>query len=216
MTVKQSAFKFNTVRCQSNRIAGGRERKCFEITADQQIDGIGCRYVYGRIALHGVGKCHHSILRGDDRASVTDLEINCLIALDGKNLDGGCEFIEFSELNISAHQNLNILLLHGNLSEIADHSLVIFDQFFTSNIEFRLVNRIKMLRKIVCGKLGDASRADMGKRSLCRAVAQSHNTNLAVIISGAGILEVRQVVSRRIFAILRYFPISIHVCLPIS
>ena len=70
---------------------------------------------------------------------------------------------------------------------------------------------IEMLRKIIHGKLGNTRSADMRKRSRLRTVTQSHHADLAVCVSGARILTVGQIVSRRIFAILRDFPVSIHV-----
>ena len=216
MVMEQAAFKFNAVRRQSDGVAGRRKRKRFEITADQQIDGIGRRNVRAGFAHGGIGKCEYGIAGRNDGASVADLEINGSVILDGKELNGGSKFIELSDLNVSAHKDLYALLCKRNLCKLADHGLVIFDQLLASNVEFRLENLIEMLRKILYGKFSDARRADMRKRARLRTAAQSHDADLAVCIRGAHVFAVRQIVSRRVFAILRDYPISIHVLLPIS
>ena len=216
MVMEQTAFKLNAVRCQSDRVTRGRKRKGFEITADQQIDGIGRRNVRTGFAYGRIRKRENTASGSNDRTTVSDLEINGSVVLDGKELNGGSKLVEFSELNVSAHQNLHVFLCQCDLSKLADRGLVILDQFLAGDVEFRLENLIEMLRKILHGKFSDAFRADMRKRALLRAVAQSHHADLAVCVSGARVLTVGQIVSRRIFAILRDYPISIHVCLPIS
>ena len=216
MVMEQTAFKLNAIRCQSNRIASRRKRKGFEIATDQKVDGIGRCHIHGGFAYNGIGKRENTAAGSNDCTAVSDLKINGSVTLDGKDLNGGRKLIEFSELNVSAHQNLHAFLCQRDLGKLADRSLVILDQLFAGDVEFRFEDLIEMLRKITYGKLGNTRSADMRKRSRLRTVTQSHHADLAVCVSGARILTVGQIVSRRIFAILRDYPISIHVFLPIS
>ena len=211
MTVKQTVFKLYAIRREGDRIAGGRKREGLEITADEKIDGIGRSNVDGGIAHNGIGKREYRSVGSNNRAAVAYLEIDRLVTLDGKDLNGGGKFIQFSHLNGSVDEDLYTLFLQSNLSQAADHRLVIFDQFFASGIEFRVINVIEMLRKIRSGELCDTRRANGRKRCRFRAVAQCHNANVTVLMRRAGIRKEAQIVSGRIFAILRDFPVSIHV-----
>ena len=211
MVVKQARFEFCAIRRQCDRIAGGRKRKGFEITADEQIDGIGGRNVNGGIAQNGIGKRKCRPVGSNHSTAVTNLEVDRLIPLNGKHLHGGSEFIQFPHLNGSIDQNLHALFRQGIFGEAADHRLMVFDQFFASGIELRFVNAIKMLRKILRGEFRNRGRADVGKHGCFRAVTQSHGANIALRIRRAGILKAAQIISGWIFAILRDFPISIHV-----
>ena len=97
---------------------------------------------------------------------------------------------------------------------MADHRLMIIDQLCASLIEFRVINIVKMLCEIFCGKFRNAGSADMGMHSRTCARAQGHDGNFSVRIASASILIIRKIVFLRIFAILRDFPISIHLYYP--
>ena len=214
--MEQAVFKLHSVRSERNCIAGIGKRKSFEVTTDQEADRIGICNVHGGILQYGIGKCDDTSGRSNDRTSVTDFKINSLIVLDGKDLNGGSELIEFFDLNGSADQDLDIFLFLSHGGNVTDHCLLKGDQSLASLIKFRMVNMIKMFRKILCGKFSDIYSADMGKRSLARTVAQRRCQNAPPVARGVCIVGTRQIVFLRVFAILSDFPISIHVCLPIS
>ena len=214
--MEQACFKLNAIRRQRKRIAGIGKLKGLEITANQHIDGIRVRNIQGWILRNGIGKRDDTAGGSDNRAAVTDLEINHTVVLDSKDLNGGREFIKLLDLNGSADQDLDIFLFLCNGRNMADHRLMEGDECLASLIEFCVIKLFKIFRKVFRGKFRDIDCADMGKRSTARTVAQCHRVHAALFAGSVSIVGTRQIVLLRIFAILSNFPSSVHVCLPIS
>ena len=210
MLKEQTVFKFHAVRCKRNGVAGRRKRKRFEIAIDQNENRIGGRNGNLLRLRHGIRKCLQRIAGCHRSTSVTNLEINGFIILYGKNLYGRSKFIQFLELNGSANQNLHVFSFKSHIGKMADHGLMVICNFRAGNVKLRIINSIKMFRKISCGKFRNAGSADMGMHSRACACAQGHDGNFSVCVTAANILIIRKIIFLRIFTILRDFPSSIH------
>ena len=156
MFKEQTGFKFRAVRRKRNGVAGGRERKGFEIAIDENEKRIGRRNGNVRRLRHGIRKRHERIARSNGCASVTHLEINGFVVLHGENLHAAGKFIQFLDLNGSANQNLHVFSFKSDARKMTDHRLMISGQLRAGGTELGIVKCVKMLCKILCGKFRNA------------------------------------------------------------